>query len=80
MTYTPPCVRAEENFSIELVNKWPATRMEFQRSRLLRWVWVGVLFAGGQQGRAYAYVTDDFGNLTEVKYISASLAPRKDDI
>lgn len=48
MTYTPPCVRAEENFSIDLVNKWPATRMEFRRSRLLRWVWVGVLFAASR--------------------------------
>ncbi len=80
MAYTPPCVRAEENFSIEPVNKWPTTRMEFRRSRLLRWIWVGVLFAGGRQGRAYAYVTDDFGNLTEVTYISASVAPGKADI
>jgi hypothetical protein len=80
MTYTPPCVRAEEHFTLDLVNKWPATRMEFRRSRLLRWVWVGIMFAGGQQGRAYGYVTDDFGNLKEVTYISSSVAPGKADI
>ena len=75
MTYTPPCVHADESFTVEPVNRWPTTRMEFRRSRLLRWVWVGVMFAGGQQGRAYGYVTDDFWNLVEVTYISASVAP-----
>jgi hypothetical protein len=38
------------------------------------------IFAGGQQGRAYGYVTDDFGNLKEVTYISSSVAPGKADI
>lgn len=80
MSYNPPVIRADENFSIELVNKWPATRMEFVRSRLLRWVWVGVLFAGDLQGAAYGYVCDDFGNLVEIKYICASFAGSKDPI
>lgn len=80
MAYNPPTLAAEENFAFEPVNKWPTTRMEFRRSRLLRWVWVGIMFAGGQQGRAYAYVTDDFGNLQEVTYISSSVAPGKADI
>lgn len=73
-------IREEESFTLSMVNGWPATRMEFVRSRLLRWVWVGTMFAGSFQGATYAYVTDDFGNMVEVKYISASVAGSKDPI
>ena len=65
----------DESFIVDTPHRWPATRIEFSRSRLLRCIWLGVLYAGNLQGRAYAYVADDFGNLVEVKYVGASLQP-----
>lgn len=68
-------VLPDEAFTLDTPNRWPATRIEFSRSRLLRCIWLGVLYAGSQQGRAYSYVADDFGDLVEVKYVGASLQP-----
>ena len=71
---------ADERFTVNTPNRWFITHVEFARSRLLRWVWVGVLFAGDRKGAAYGYVCDDFGNLVEIKYICASFAGSKDPI
>lgn len=71
---------ADERFTVNTPNRWPVTRIELARSRLLRWIWVGVLFSGDHQGAAYGYVCDDFGNLVEIKYICASFAGSKGPI
>ena len=65
----------DESFTVDTPRRWPATRIEFSRSRLLRYIWLGVLYAGDRQGRAYAYIADDFGELVEVTYVGVSLQP-----
>jgi hypothetical protein len=45
-----------------------ATHATCERSSLLRWVWLMVIFDDQYREPVKAGITDDFGNLQEVEY------------
>jgi hypothetical protein len=59
-----------------LTTRKPGMQYRCIRSSVFRWVWVGEqhnTITDRRTAPLQAYVVDDFGNLQQIKYISASL-------
>ena len=55
------------NFTYK-INHPLVTHVNCERSVLLRWVWLIVTFDNQHRDPIQAAITDDFGNLQEIKY------------